>query len=424
MGQQAQIGRFAHVACLRRHSRCRRGTTSRRARRSSTTSSATARRPCAVGFNKFMTAATTGFAQLYNPTGAQPRANLAWTDLNGDDIAQGERGCTFRTAGCEINFVDAAGEFRRPRAGVVRSGPASVHIRLAFNLGVSHEVLPGRRGHRRVVPQRLQGPDRAQQRRAHGDRLHAGDGRTARSTAAPITVYNISAAKVQRGAERRQHRSGSEARATTAIEINFNARLPRGARIFGGTVDRADDGQHVQRGGQRSEPARSTATSARTTSRSRRRSSWPARTRCRGTASRSAARIRAWPATLLGSDALPYGVFTAGTGFDAAERPAARSGRWRARRRYAANCKRRLHAGRASSFPSLTSATINVPLTAPGPSTRRASTRSTSRVEQDVHGRQHPLHAEAGHLQCVQLGRLHGGRAACSSARPPTSGRR
>jgi hypothetical protein len=46
-----------------------------------------------VGFNRFMTAQTTGFSQLYNPT-ALTTQNLPWRDLNGDDIAQGERGCT------------------------------------------------------------------------------------------------------------------------------------------------------------------------------------------------------------------------------------------------------------------------------------------------------------------------------------------
>src|SRR5262249_27549617 len=51
------------------------------------------------GFNRYETGVTTGFAQIYNPT-ALTTQNLAWVDLNGDDVAQGERGCVFRTAGC------------------------------------------------------------------------------------------------------------------------------------------------------------------------------------------------------------------------------------------------------------------------------------------------------------------------------------
>ena len=63
-----------------------------------------------TGFNRFMTAQTTGFARLYAPT-ALTTQNLPWTDVNGDDIAQGERGCTYLTAGCEINFANLASNF-------------------------------------------------------------------------------------------------------------------------------------------------------------------------------------------------------------------------------------------------------------------------------------------------------------------------
>ena len=35
-----------------------------------------------AGFNKFMTAATTGFAQLYNPTALHRDRTLPWTDVN------------------------------------------------------------------------------------------------------------------------------------------------------------------------------------------------------------------------------------------------------------------------------------------------------------------------------------------------------
>ena len=45
------------------------------------------------------------------PDGAHDRQNLPWTDLNGDDIAQGERGCTYLTAGCEINFANLPANF-------------------------------------------------------------------------------------------------------------------------------------------------------------------------------------------------------------------------------------------------------------------------------------------------------------------------
>ena len=65
-----------------------------------------------AGFNKFMTAATTGFAQLYNPTALSNTLTLPWTDKNKDDIAQGERGCAFANdPACEINFANLPANF-------------------------------------------------------------------------------------------------------------------------------------------------------------------------------------------------------------------------------------------------------------------------------------------------------------------------
>ena len=95
-----------------------------------------------VGYNKFVTAQTTGFAQLYNPT-ALTTQQLPWTDVNGDDIAQGERGCTgYPTAGCEINFTALPANF-----GVRSLAQFDPNLKrpyqLAFNAGVTHEILTG-----------------------------------------------------------------------------------------------------------------------------------------------------------------------------------------------------------------------------------------------------------------------------------------
>src|SRR5262245_42444532 len=94
-----------------------------------------------AGFNKFVTAATTGFAQLYNPT-ALTTFNLPWTDVNQDDIAQGERGCVYLTAGCAINFANLPSNF-----GVRSLARFDENIQrpysLPLNIGLSHEVMPG-----------------------------------------------------------------------------------------------------------------------------------------------------------------------------------------------------------------------------------------------------------------------------------------
>ena len=124
-----------------------------------------------AGFNKYMTAATTGFAQIYNPT-ALITQNLAWTDLNSDDIAQGERGCVYRTAGCEIDFTGLPTNFGVRALSTFDPGPeaslfADVQRRRLARAAAGHVGDGG------VVPQRFQEPDRAKQRGPHGGGLHA-----------------------------------------------------------------------------------------------------------------------------------------------------------------------------------------------------------------------------------------------------------
>src|SRR6478736_2764660 len=60
---------------------------------------------------RFVGARTTGIAANYNPLLSQT-FQLPWTDVNADDIAQGERGCTtFPSVGCEINFASLPANF-------------------------------------------------------------------------------------------------------------------------------------------------------------------------------------------------------------------------------------------------------------------------------------------------------------------------
>ena len=93
-----------------------------------------------AGFNRYNESRTTQFATKYNPL-ALTSANLTWNDLNGDDIAQGERGCTFGTAGCEINFGQLPSNF-----GVRSLATVDPDFQRTYNLeytaGVQHELFP------------------------------------------------------------------------------------------------------------------------------------------------------------------------------------------------------------------------------------------------------------------------------------------
>jgi hypothetical protein len=62
--------------------------------------------------NRYNQIRTTGIAANYNPFLSQTSASLPWRDVNGNDIADGERGCTgYPRVGCEIDFAGLPSNF-------------------------------------------------------------------------------------------------------------------------------------------------------------------------------------------------------------------------------------------------------------------------------------------------------------------------
>jgi hypothetical protein len=264
-----------------------------------------------AGFNKFMTAATTGFAQLYNPT-ASITQTLPWTDVNGDDIAQGERGCVYLTAGCEINFATLPANFGV--RSLARFDPDLKRpYQLAFNVGISHEVLPGialtAEWFRSTFKDMIARNNVA---------LSASDYTPVTIynpvTGGTVTAYNLAAAKGSL-VDNVDSNDPNLSRKYDGIEINFNAKLPKGARLFGGTS---------------TERTVSNSCSAAANNPNllafcdQSQYSVPFQTsfKLAGTyplpfyGVTFSGSLQALAGNLLGNDALPYGVFTAGTGFD------------------------------------------------------------------------------------------------------------
>ena len=94
-----------------------------------------------VGTGKYVRAYSTGFAETYDPE-FYTSATLTWQDLNGDDTAQGVRGCTFRTPGCEIDFSTLPANFgtkplQNPAPDIARP------YQIETNISVQREVVQG-----------------------------------------------------------------------------------------------------------------------------------------------------------------------------------------------------------------------------------------------------------------------------------------
>ncbi len=183
-----------------------------------------------AGFNKYMTGATTGFAQIYNPT-ALTTQSLPWTDVNNDDIAQGERGCVYRTAGCEIDFTALPNNFG-VRALSTFSPDLERPYQLMYNVGVQHELLPGTS----ITAEYFHSSFKNLIARNNIARTAADY--TLINVASPIDgsvipYYNVSLAKV--GAVNNvDSNDPNMSRTYNGVELNFNTRLAHGVRIFGG----------------------------------------------------------------------------------------------------------------------------------------------------------------------------------------------
>jgi hypothetical protein len=180
---------------------------------------------------KYMQAGSTGFAETYNPL-ALTLARVTWTDLNGDKVPQGELGCSYLSAGCEINLAQLPAGF-----GVLSIANFDPDIKRMYNietsLSVQHELLPrvsvsGGWFHRDY--KNLRRRDNVLQSFADYTPFTLWspiDG-------SPITYYNVSVAARQRVNTVDKTASSDRTLAYNGFEYSFNARLPRGLTMFGG----------------------------------------------------------------------------------------------------------------------------------------------------------------------------------------------
>jgi len=307
-----------------------------------------------VGFNRFETAATTGLAQMYDPN-AMTTASLAWTDVNKDDIAQGERGCTYLTPGCEINFSQLPSNF-----GIISLASPNPDLKrpysLQYNLGVTHQLFPGVS----VSAEWFHVDFRNVMVR---DNILRTSGSYTPVTiynpldGSPITVYNVNTA-YKSAVQNVDSTDPNQKQWYNGVEFNFNARLPHGARIFGGSS---------------TERNMANSCSSATTDpnrliycdQSEYGTTWRTQFKLAGTyplpyGFNVSGSLQLLPGYLLGSQALTAGFSTPAAYLDL---PNGRGTYWQitASTKYPANCKGGCTPG-ATVIPGLNVASLNVPL--------------------------------------------------------------
>ena len=183
-------------------------------------------------FNRYNESRTTFFANRYNPLAVQGAA-LAWTDLNSDDIAQGELGCVYRTAGCEINFATLPSTFGQPRNNTVDPDFKRTY-NLETAIGVQHELISRvsistnyyrRSFHRLRVTDNLL---RTMADYRPYDLFHP-------ITGAPFRVFDVTPAAAPR-VENFDTNSDGRSHIYHGVDLTISGRLPGGAMLFGGFV--------------------------------------------------------------------------------------------------------------------------------------------------------------------------------------------
>jgi hypothetical protein len=193
-----------------------------------------------AGWGKYVRAYGTGFADLYDPN-IFTSATLAWTDLNGDNIAQGRLNylpdgtratpCAYRTAGCEIDFSNLASNF-----GTRRNQTFDPDIQRPFqyemNVSLQRELFPGTSvtvAYRRRDYRNLIWSDNTAINPSDYTKYTVTNPYDASKT---VDIYNLNPAKATALAIVDSN-SDENRRYYNGYDVNFQTRV-RGVNLFGG----------------------------------------------------------------------------------------------------------------------------------------------------------------------------------------------
>ena len=213
-----------------------------------------------AGFNRYPNAGTTGLAATQDPAnGANVSSTPAWTDVNGDGIVQYQvthnaqgaliSTCTYPSAGCELNFATVPSNF----GSVTFANKIDPNLKRPYqdkwNVGITHEIFKGvslsaewfRTNNKNIqatgttaLPldlNKLTTGDPAQNPNFQAITVFSP------LTGQPVTVYDYATTAIAKQAiNGTVFTDTNQTSIYNGFDIGFNARLPRGGRLFGGTT--------------------------------------------------------------------------------------------------------------------------------------------------------------------------------------------
>jgi hypothetical protein len=181
---------------------------------------------------RYEQAGSTGFSETYNPLQLITTQAVAWTDLNGDGIPDGQLGCVYLTPGCEINLAQLPAGY-----GSANLSKFDPNIKRMYNVETSisaqQEILPGlsvQGGWYHRDFKNLHRRDNTSQTFADYTPFTV----YSPIDGTPITYYNVSAAKATQVNYLDTNADPSRKMWFNGLEWNFNARLKHGITLFGG----------------------------------------------------------------------------------------------------------------------------------------------------------------------------------------------
>jgi len=200
-----------------------------------------------ANISKYLDQRTLSLTTPYSPLAAVT-ARVAWRDLNGDDIAQGELGCVYLTPGCEFQ-VSALPQNFGTRALSIQDPDLERPSNLESSVAIQHQLRPNLSvgaGYYRRTFQNILLTDYVDRSQADYTPVNV----VSPLNGEVITAYNLAPAKLPLTQTFDTNATSDRTQTYNGFEFSGNARVRGGMTVFGGlsmqrtvtvTCDQPDD---------------------------------------------------------------------------------------------------------------------------------------------------------------------------------------